>query len=78
MAKCFFFFSVLDCIVYKGFNCFFFFFSCHVILQLGSRLIELLTETAYVQPPLSQLADSPPDVRPAFRHRFKAVAKSPG
>ncbi|CAB4319253.1 unnamed protein product [Prunus armeniaca] len=46
--------------------------------KLGSRLIELLTETAYVQPPLSQLADSPPDVRPAFRHRFKAVAKSPG
>ncbi|KAM1061407.1 hypothetical protein ACFX2G_026385 [Malus domestica] len=46
--------------------------------KLGSRLIELLTETAYVQPPLNQLADGPPDVRPAFRHRFKAAAKTPG
>ncbi|KAK7837639.1 dna-directed rna polymerase 3 [Quercus suber] len=39
--------------------------------KLGSRLIELLTETAYVQPPLNQSADGPPDIRPAFRHKFK-------
>ncbi|XP_047316621.1 DNA-directed RNA polymerase 3, chloroplastic [Impatiens glandulifera] len=39
--------------------------------KLGCRLIELLTETAYVQPPIDQLADSPPDIRPAFRHLFK-------
>ena len=41
-------------------------------------MIELLTETAHVKPPLDQLADGPPDVRPAFRHRLKAAAKSPG
>ncbi|CAM8942508.1 unnamed protein product [Rhodiola kirilowii] len=46
--------------------------------KLGSRLIELLTETAFVQPPVSQSADSPPDVRPAFRHTFKVMAKDPG
>lgn len=46
--------------------------------KLGSRLIELLTETAYVQPPLNQLADGPPDIRPAFRHKFKPVTKNPG
>ncbi|KAH7546138.1 hypothetical protein FEM48_Zijuj01G0168800 [Ziziphus jujuba var. spinosa] len=46
--------------------------------KLGSRLIELLTETAYIQPPLDQSADSPPDVRPAFRHRFKPIMKNPG
>ncbi|XP_062158881.1 DNA-directed RNA polymerase 3B, chloroplastic isoform X2 [Alnus glutinosa] len=45
--------------------------------KLGSRLIELLTETAYVQPPLNQLADGPPDIRPAFRHKFKRVT-NPG
>lgn len=39
--------------------------------KLGCRLIELLTETAYVQPPVDQIADSPPDIRPAFRHLFK-------
>lgn len=47
-------------------------------MQLGCRLIELLTETAWVQPPISQLADAPPDIRPAFRHTFKIVAKDPG
>lgn len=41
-------------------------------------MIELLIETAYVQAPLDQLADSPPDVRPAFRHRFKLMTKNPG
>ncbi|KAJ6958175.1 hypothetical protein D5086_032249 [Populus alba] len=46
--------------------------------KLGSRLIELLTETAYVQPPVNQSEDIPPDVRPAFRHRFKTLSKNPG
>lgn len=48
------------------------------LMQLGCRLIELLTETAWVQPPISQSADAPPDIRPAFRHSFKIVAKDPG
>uniref|UniRef100_A0A6N2N6W8 DNA-directed RNA polymerase n=1 Tax=Salix viminalis TaxID=40686 RepID=A0A6N2N6W8_SALVM len=46
--------------------------------KLGSRLIELLTETAYVQPPANQSEGVPPDVRPAFRHIFKSVTKNPG
>ncbi|KAF9662721.1 hypothetical protein SADUNF_Sadunf18G0083700 [Salix dunnii] len=46
--------------------------------KLGSRLIELLTETAYVQPPVSHSEDIPPDVRPAFRHIFKTLTKNPG
>ncbi|KAK2973046.1 hypothetical protein RJ640_016178, partial [Escallonia rubra] len=46
--------------------------------KLGCRLIELLTETAYVQLPVDQLADSPPDIRPAFRHIFKIITKDPG
>lgn len=46
--------------------------------QLGSRLIELLTETAHVHNPVNQSADCPPDVRPAFRHTFKTLAKDPG
>jgi DNA-directed RNA polymerase len=50
----------------------------NIILQLGSRLIELLTETAYVQPPVDQSEGIPPDVRPAFRHIFKSVTKNPG
>lgn len=46
--------------------------------KLGSRLIELLTETAYVQSPADQLADSPPDFQPAFRHTSKTVSKDQG
>ncbi|KAK6273112.1 PREDICTED: DNA-directed RNA polymerase 3, chloroplastic [Theobroma cacao] len=46
--------------------------------KLGSRLLELLTETAYVQPPIDQSGDSPPDVQPAFRHKFKTISKDPG
>ena len=66
-------FFVHICFVYVlAFETFF------INLQLGSRLIELLTETAYVQTPVNQSADSPPDVRPAFRHTFKTVAKDPG
>lgn len=43
-------------------------------MQLGSRLIDLLIDSAFVQSPTDQLADSPPDVRPAFRHIFKNVS----
>ncbi|XP_077214718.1 DNA-directed RNA polymerase 3, chloroplastic-like [Tasmannia lanceolata] len=46
--------------------------------KLGSRLIELLIESAYVQPPPNQLADSPPEIRPAFRHIMKIVTKDQG
>ncbi|XP_078431396.1 DNA-directed RNA polymerase 1B, mitochondrial-like [Wolffia australiana] len=43
--------------------------------KVGSRLIELLIDTAYIQPPVNQQADGPPDIRPAFRHTLKTVAK---
>ncbi|XP_022728125.1 DNA-directed RNA polymerase 2B, chloroplastic/mitochondrial-like isoform X2 [Durio zibethinus] len=43
--------------------------------KVGSHLIELLTQSAYIQPPADQLADCPPDIRPAFRHSFKTVVK---
>lgn len=46
--------------------------------KLGCCLIQLLIETAYVQPPVTQSADSPPDVRPAFRHNFKITTKEYG
>ncbi|KAG5063907.1 hypothetical protein JHK85_005090 [Glycine max] len=45
--------------------------------KLGSRLIELLIETAFVHSPVNQSADTPPDIRPAFSHRFKAISKNP-
>ncbi|XP_022884193.1 DNA-directed RNA polymerase 2B, chloroplastic/mitochondrial-like isoform X2 [Olea europaea var. sylvestris] len=43
--------------------------------EVGSRLIELLLQTAYIQPPVDQLADSPPDIRPAFIHTCITVRK---
>ncbi|KAL5842149.1 hypothetical protein ACOSQ3_012752 [Xanthoceras sorbifolium] len=46
--------------------------------KLGSRLVELLVESAHVQHPADQAGESPPDVRPAFRHRFKIIMKHPG
>ncbi|CAO2823085.1 unnamed protein product [Amaranthus hypochondriacus] len=46
--------------------------------KLGSRLIELLIETAYVQHPTNQSADNPPDVRPAFKHKFKNLTNELG
>nr|CAD1831955.1 unnamed protein product [Ananas comosus var. bracteatus] len=46
--------------------------------KLGSRLIELLMESAFVQPPPSQSADSLLEIRPAFRHAFKTVAVENG
>ena len=36
-------------------------------------LLQLLIETAYIQPPTDQLGDTPPDIRPAFVHTFKNV-----
>lgn len=41
--------------------------------QVGSRLIQLLMETAYIQPPVDQCEDCPPDIRPAFVHTLKTV-----
>ncbi|XP_057767787.1 DNA-directed RNA polymerase 3, chloroplastic [Salvia miltiorrhiza] len=46
--------------------------------KLGCCLVELLTQSAYVQPPIDQTADCPPEVRPAFRHIFKIAARVPG
>ncbi|KAG6467370.1 hypothetical protein ZIOFF_074813 [Zingiber officinale] len=43
--------------------------------KVGSRLIELLIETAYIQSPVSQSAADPPDLRPAFRHYVKTIIK---
>ncbi|OVA15329.1 DNA-directed RNA polymerase [Macleaya cordata] len=43
--------------------------------KVGSRLIELLIQSAYIQPPVDQLADGPPEIRPAFRHSLKTVTK---
>ncbi|GAB2280148.1 DNA-directed RNA polymerase 1B, mitochondrial [Dionaea muscipula] len=44
-------------------------------VKVGSHLIHLLIETAYIQPPADQLADGPPDIRPAFMHSLKTVTK---
>ncbi|XP_073001971.1 DNA-directed RNA polymerase 3, chloroplastic isoform X2 [Typha latifolia] len=46
--------------------------------KLGSRLIELLIDSAFVQPPPSQLADDLPEIHPAFRHTFRIAAKEEG
>ncbi|KAF8687200.1 hypothetical protein HU200_042868 [Digitaria exilis] len=37
-------------------------------VKLGTRLIELLLDSAFVQSPADQTPDSSPDIRPAFRH----------
>ncbi|CAI0462469.1 unnamed protein product [Linum tenue] len=42
-------------------------------VKVGCRLIQLLIETAYIQPPVDQLGDGPPDIRPAFVHTLKTV-----
>nr|XP_043612341.1 DNA-directed RNA polymerase 1, mitochondrial-like [Erigeron canadensis] len=42
-------------------------------VKVGSRLIQLLMETAYIQPPVDQYEDCPPDIRPAFVHTLKTV-----
>ncbi|XP_027350568.1 DNA-directed RNA polymerase 2B, chloroplastic/mitochondrial-like isoform X2 [Abrus precatorius] len=43
--------------------------------KVGSRLVELLMQTAYIQPPSDQLLDSAPDIRPAFVHSLRTVKK---
>ncbi|XP_027919149.1 DNA-directed RNA polymerase 3, chloroplastic isoform X2 [Vigna unguiculata] len=45
--------------------------------KLGCRLIDLLIQTAFVHSPINQSADTPPDIRPAFRHRFKVISRNP-
>jgi len=37
-------------------------------------LIEMLIETAYIQPPANQFGDGPPDIRPAFKHTLKTLS----
>ncbi|KAK6913416.1 DNA-directed RNA polymerase, N-terminal [Dillenia turbinata] len=43
--------------------------------KVGSRLIELLIQIAYIQPPADELGDVPPDLRPAFIHTTKIVTQ---
>ncbi|KAL3654335.1 DNA-directed RNA polymerase 1, mitochondrial [Castilleja foliolosa] len=42
-------------------------------VKVGCRLIQILTETAYIQPPVDRNDDAPPDIRPAFVHTLKSV-----
>ncbi|XP_038892390.1 DNA-directed RNA polymerase 1B, mitochondrial [Benincasa hispida] len=44
-------------------------------VKVGCRLIQLLMETAYIQPPVDQLGAGPPDIRPAFVHTLKNVTQ---
>ncbi|KAK6921852.1 DNA-directed RNA polymerase, phage-type [Dillenia turbinata] len=44
-------------------------------VKVGCRLIQILMETAYIQPPMDQVGDGPPDIRPAFVHTLKTVTK---
>ncbi|KAA0054861.1 DNA-directed RNA polymerase 1B [Cucumis melo var. makuwa] len=37
-----------------------------IIFQLGCGLVQLLMETAYIQPPVDELGDGPVDICPAF------------
>ncbi|XP_019420030.1 PREDICTED: DNA-directed RNA polymerase 2B, chloroplastic/mitochondrial-like [Lupinus angustifolius] len=43
--------------------------------KVGSRLIELLMQTAYIQPPSDQIVDCAPDIRPAFMHSFVTLTR---
>lgn len=45
-------------------------------LQVGCRLIQILMETAYIQPPNDQIEDGVLDIRPAFVHTLKSVETS--
>ncbi|XP_051117499.1 LOW QUALITY PROTEIN: DNA-directed RNA polymerase 2B, chloroplastic/mitochondrial-like [Andrographis paniculata] len=45
-------------------------------VKVGSRLIELILQTAYIQPPVNQSANGTPDVRPAFIHTVRTVTKA--
>ncbi|KAK9095670.1 hypothetical protein Scep_027139 [Stephania cephalantha] len=37
-------------------------------IKVGTHLLDLLMQTAYIQPPVNQAPDSTPDIRPAFKH----------
>ncbi|KAI9092039.1 hypothetical protein K1719_027974 [Acacia pycnantha] len=39
--------------------------------KVGGHLIRLLIDTAYIQAPMDQVGDAPPDIRPAFQHALK-------
>ncbi|MCO5591279.1 hypothetical protein L7F22_045260 [Adiantum nelumboides] len=41
--------------------------------QVGSRLLELLLETAYIQDPGDNPTDGSVEIRPAFRHSIKTI-----
>jgi len=41
--------------------------------KVGSRLIELLLQAAFIQPPVDQSAEGPPEIRPAFKHTLRTV-----
>lgn len=43
-------------------------------VKVGSRLMQLLIETAYIQPPSNQFGDGPPDIRPAFKHTLRTLS----
>ncbi|KAG0467557.1 hypothetical protein HPP92_019137 [Vanilla planifolia] len=43
--------------------------------KVGSRLIQLLLESAYIESPVSQSVDGLPDIRPAFRHSMRNVKR---
>lgn len=58
----------MDYKFYKGIS--------HLSIQVGSRLIDFLIETAYIQPPANQSDQDPPDIRPAFAHTFRTVSKA--
>ncbi|XP_050372146.1 DNA-directed RNA polymerase 1, mitochondrial [Argentina anserina] len=44
-------------------------------VKVGCRLIQLIMETAYIQPAVDHLGDNPPDIRPAFMHTLKTISK---
>ncbi|KAL8528517.1 hypothetical protein ACS0TY_006087 [Phlomoides rotata] len=41
--------------------------------KVGSHLIELIIQVAYIQPPADQSAEGPPDIRPAFVHTSRTT-----
>ncbi|KAL9272323.1 DNA-directed RNA polymerase 2, chloroplastic/mitochondrial-like protein [Drosera capensis] len=46
--------------------------------KVGSRLIEFLTQTAFIQLPYDQAGGDQPDIQPAFIHTFHTVALGRG
>lgn len=46
----------------------------YYIFQVGSRLIQLLIETAYLEPPANKFGDGGPDIFPAFKHTLKTIS----